>query len=316
MESLKIQCLNKDDAGKYPFTPKEILTINHNLGETSLFDNDKLVALLNNYPREDINVHSMAPGANLREATREWRAGSLGDLSGEEIIQAVMRGRIWLNIKRLDYHFSEYRTLTDQLYEHLAVILDSAPPRWKATTLLVSSPSATVHYHADPITNILWHIRGEKTAIVYPNLNPKFAPDLHLEAIIAGLRDEELPYDPSFEDSARVFELYPGQAILWPQNSPHRVLNTDGLNISLNTEHITPQVRQKVGVYRANRLLRKIGLSPGTQLNNLTITRAKQLLSLMESVAKKLRRKAPISYEFTPTFVLDPRSENGISEIR
>src|SRR5262249_62270746 len=69
-------------------------------------------------------------------------------------------------------------------------------------------------------------------------------------------RHEYLPFDPTFDDGAVVFDLQPGQWIAWAQNAPHRVTNLDSINVSLSTEHFTAQTRARARVYSANRFLR------------------------------------------------------------
>ena len=77
-----------------------------------------------------------------------------------------------------------------------------------------------------------------------------------LEDVFAGVRQEYVPYQQSFDDKAEVFDLEPGQCAMWVQNAPHRVTNLDSFNVSLVTDHYTPEARRRARVYRANRFLR------------------------------------------------------------
>ncbi len=47
----------------------------------------------------------------------------------------------------------------------------------------------------------------------------------------------------------------------WPLNNPHRVENHDEVNISVTTEHFTPEVRSFYAIIYANGLLRAAGIS-------------------------------------------------------
>lgn len=313
--TLDIQCVNPLDSGPHPLTPAKPLKFTHAMLNNGLFDDAALVRLLDHYPAHDIHVTTMALGANPNQTANHWRVGTTEGLSGEEILSAVRKGQLWLNIKRLNDNAPIYQPLFRAIYRELAQQLCCPVPKWQKATLLVSSPTASVYYHADSVPNILWHIRGEKTVFVYPHTDPRFASLEHLELICSGESEEELPYHPDFEPFAAQFVLKPGQALIWPQNSPHRVINTRELNVSLSTEHITPEARRKVNLHRGNRLLRKLGAQPKwnhpASLPGIT----KQALAVCQSALKKVLRKAPISFELTPTFRVDPDAALGYRDI-
>ncbi len=315
-KNLGIQCVNPCDGGSHPFTPNKVLQLTHRLSETGLFDDSALIELLDTYPAEDLQVSTMSTGAaGLNEPASHWRAGTTEDLTGEEILTAVRKGRLWVNIKRLAENAPDYRLLMSAIYQQLGQQLQVQAPQWQRATLLLSSPTASVYYHADSIPNLLWHLRGEKKVFVYPHNNPNLASPEAMEMICNGETEEELPYHADFESFAEMFHLKTGQAIAWPQNSPHRVENVSGLNVSLSTEHLTPQARQKVNLYRGNRMLRKFGLQPKFSRPDSLSGRTKQALAICQSATRKIFRKAPISFEFVPTFRVDPDAELGYRDI-
>ena len=68
-------------------------------------------------------------------------------------------------------------------------------------------------------------------------------------------------YNRALQDHAQVYQLSPGTAVHIPVNFPHWLENSDNISVSLN---INSQYRDsmRANVYRANFLLRKLGLSP------------------------------------------------------
>src|SRR5690606_40229036 len=48
--------------------------------------------------------------------------------------------------------------------------------------------------------------------------------------------DERMPYEPWFDEYARVIDLQPGEMVTWPLYAPHRVHNHDCLNISVTID--------------------------------------------------------------------------------
>lgn len=315
MRNLEVECVNPSAVGPYPLTSQQALHFRHALSSTGLFDDDALARLLDDYPANDIHVTTMTAGAGPDEPISSWRVGTTAGLSGREIMTAVSRGQLWVNVKRLAENSPTYKTILSDLYQKLADHLHCEPPKWQRATLLISSPRASVYYHADSIPNVLWHIRGEKKVFVYPYDNPHFASPEEIEMICSGEAEEQLKYKADFEASAQCFQLRPGQAVTWPQHSPHRVINTQGLNVSLSTEHITPEARRKVNLYRGNRVLRKMGVQPRINRPDSLAGRTKQALGVYHSAMKKVRRKAPISFKLTPTFRVDPSAELGYRDI-
>lgn len=311
----QIHCDNPSDSGPHPLTTEKLLHFTHDLSATGLFDDLALIRLLDDYPDKDIHVTTMTTAAGDEAITSNWRVGTTAGLQGEEILAAVRKGRLWLNIKRLAENAPAYQQLMAAIYQQLASQLHCSAPDWQRATLLISSPTASVYYHADSIPNVLWHIRGEKKLYVYPHNNEKFAPREQLELICSGESEEELAYHAEFDSYAELLDLKPGQAVMWPQHSPHRVINTQGLNVSLSTEHITPQARQLVNLYRGNRLIRKLGVRPAIIDPASLAGRTRRSLAVCQSAARKLLRKAPVSFDLTPTFRVDPDAELGYREI-
>lgn len=225
----------------------------HGLTNAEMFTDEALIALLDEFPREYLYAFTMGTDPERVEENRLVRHDGI---SGAELLQAVRNGRLWLNITRVDRASRAYRDLIDQLYAALGETLPDFAPDVSHGTLLISSPTAQVYYHADGPSSILWHLRGQKRVWVYPALDPHYMRPELLEDIFAGVRHEYLPYELSYDEGALVFHLTPGDWIHWPQNAPHRVVNCDSLNVSLSTEHFTPASRRRYQVHLANRFFR------------------------------------------------------------
>jgi hypothetical protein len=230
-----------------------IVTGRHRLDQHELFSDAALVDLLDHFPREHLYAHDMGDDPNRTDVNR--LAGHRG-VGGAELLEAVKSGRLWLNVTRIDRADSRCRRLVDELYDALCVQMPTFEPMACQGTLLISSPHALVHYHADAPASVLWHVRGRKRVWVYPALDAHFLRRDLLEDIYAGARHEFVPYVAALDSGAEVFDLEPGQWIAWPQNSPHRITNLDSVNVSLVTDHFTPASRRRTQVYLANRFLR------------------------------------------------------------
>ncbi len=225
----------------------------HSLHQLELFSDDGLAALLDRHPRE--HVYALTMGTDpLR--WDENRLALHDGLTGHQLLDAVKRGRLWLNIKRVDEHEPEIARIVRELYGELGAQVPGFVVDAVKTTLLISSPRALVYYHVDGAPSLLWHLRGEKRVWMYPALDERFIRRELLEDIHAGVAHEYVPYESHFDNHAQVRVLRPGQFASWPQNAPHRVTNLDSFNVSLNTEHYTPESRRRARIYGANRFMR------------------------------------------------------------
>jgi len=288
----------------------EVTAFHHRLQETGLFSDDNLIRIIDTHPREFCNVSTM--GTDTRRY--EWGEGDTTGLDGAKLLQAVKNGRLWLNIRRLERYQPEVWSVVEQLYAELQQRVPGFVTSKRSGNLLVSSPTAFVYYHLDVPQNILWHIRGRKRVWVYPVEAPYINREI-LEATVAGERVEDLPYHEEFDAAAQVFDMRPGDVVMWPQNSPHRVENADSLNVSLSTEHYTRGQLRHVRVCRANRLLRTLKLPcRSMETRNLSYMLKSSLFLGVRAMQKILHRRK-CGYEYPMTFRVDLTAPNCIGTL-
>ena len=300
------------DQGEAAQLGKRTVIGRHNLADDSLFCDESIATVLDGYPAERLFALTMGTDP-LRSADNE-RLDHRG-VSGADLLEAVRNGRIWLNITGIDGVDPRFRELTDRLYR---AIDDSAPRSFSEThaTLLVSSPGAMVYYHVDGPPSYLWHIRGEKRLWVYPALNESILSLELLEDVFAGARQEYVPYRNEFDELAEVFDLKPGQVAAWPQNAPHRVINGDSLNVSLVTDHFTPDARRRARVYSANQFLRTRAHVPRRLLSTKEEGGAATAKVVVHKLATRAGLGNPVNKAHEPSVRrVDPSSPTGMSGI-
>lgn len=239
--------------GDVPLFGRAPLKATHQLHRLPLFEDQALIELLDRMPRQ--NLFALTMGHDPARADQRRPASHEG-VSGAELLEAVKRGRLWLNVTRVDGSEPAYRALLDEVFAELARKIPGLRIDGRKATLLISSPDAQVYYHADGAPTVLWHLRGRKRIYLYP-ADERFLSRHDLEDIFAGVRTEYLTYRPEFDQHAVAFDLAPGEFAAWPQNAPHRVVNEGSLNVSLSTEYFTPESRSRARLFTANRFLRK-----------------------------------------------------------
>lgn len=235
------------------------MTFSHGLYATGLFSEERLARLLEAHPDEltDVNLYEAVENGVARVRTGA-RAG--GD--GKRLLDAVKAGELWVNLRHTNRDHPEIAAVVDEAFARIRRHRPDFRPTGVHANLLLSGPTARVPYHADTPGVCLFHLVGAKRIWIYPN-EGRTLPDAAMEAVALREGAEDLPYQSVFDEDAQVFDLAPGDAVVWPFNAPHRVDNLGTFNVSLSVEFMTWEGRLRHGVYYANGTLRRrFGLSP------------------------------------------------------
>lgn len=161
--------------------------------DLNLVGDDELIALLDAYPRERLQAFTMGTDRCRRD---DWHYGDSSTASGKEIFTAMLSGRLWLNLLRVDRRCGDViRQLISDLQQQCKRLgLLSI----NFGTLLISSPSAMVYYHFDANHQAPWHLRGSKRIWLYPACDDR----IHLQVLrIAAGRP--LPFRQGFSPVGR-----------------------------------------------------------------------------------------------------------------
>jgi hypothetical protein len=92
------------------------IRLEHEMHTSPAFSMDDLARLIEGYPRQHYSI--VQTGA--RGSSRVWREGDLGNLGGREVIDAISRGELWLNLREVGLVDSRYRELVDRMFEEVA----------------------------------------------------------------------------------------------------------------------------------------------------------------------------------------------------
>lgn len=293
-----------------------IFVAQHRLQELEMFRDEHLIDTLERHPWQDLGINTMGTDPQLHH---EWQEGRAGNLTAEQLFEAVNRGKIWLNLRRVMDHHGEYADVVNRLYDELEETCPGLSTYNRSANLLISSPSAIVYYHLDCPVNMLWHIRGQKRVWAYP-LESGIVSDETIEGVLCGEKSEELEFKPEWDELAVVYDLEPGEMVTWPQHTPHRVVNTEGVNVSLSTEHMTSRAARRNNVYLANRHFRQLfgGEFRSTELNGWRPAMKEFALRFMRRLPF-VAPKAPQGYKYPVAFEVDlgaPNCVRPLAEIR
>ncbi|MGH6986131.1 MAG: hypothetical protein ACRED9_04740 [Caulobacteraceae bacterium] len=281
------------------------LRFRHDLAERPVFSETSLAEILDRYPRHRLGIFTM--GADLADWT-SWRRGEAAHFSGEELLEAVRRGRLWLNIRNADEFLPEFAELREEIIEDKEAHVPGLRVFRPDLGLLISSPGAMVFYHLDVPLSSLWQIRGEKRIWFYPRREP-FVRDEQIERFVRQEAEGQFPYADEWEAASHEMTLKAGDMVTWAQNVPHRVTNGPMVNVSLSMEFMTPAAALRANILWSNGLLRtKLGVRPRVQERLGPTALAKLALA---RAAKTWRRKKPYRPILPAAFTLD-RTQPGV----
>jgi hypothetical protein len=234
------------------------IRLEHEMHKSPAFSMDELARLIENYPRE----HYSLVKTGALGSSRLWREGDIGNLSGRQVVEAISRGGLWLNLRDVTSVDRRYRELVDQMFAEVAAHVPGFDAPTHQAGILISSPDAQVYYHADLPGQGLIQISGRKRVYLYPNTPPFVRPE-HLEDIALFDVEVDIPYEPWYDRHAQVIDLEPGQMLNWPLNAPHRVENLGTVNISMTISYVNQDIRRAQIVNLANGMLRhRFGYAP------------------------------------------------------
>lgn len=281
----------------------------HSYHELPLFSDEGLVKLLDAHPRENLQAHTMGlDPLNYKD----WQQVNINEhTTGEQMLEAVKKGRVWINLTQIQKHSPEFGEIITDMYDRLDQKCEHLnDPKGTHCALLISSPGAQVYYHVDADPNMIWHMRGQKNIWMYPPMNFDIMPQEFLEDIYASEIDEDVPYKAEFDDLAEHALLNPGDAASWPHNAPHRIVNVD-MNVSLATSYYTSDIYQREYVHLANRfILRNLGIKNRGVAETGLVAAAKRMSYRILNRLRPFSRRSR-SANYLTDLELDPTTPLG-----
>lgn len=278
-----------------------VFTFQHKLNDTGLFTDAALIDLLNKHPIEKLDVCTMNYSDDP-DYPNKFQTCDFRDATGDILLEAVKAGSIWINLRKAMNLHSEYKAVLDRMYLDVSAQTGLKPFNTNGG-ILISSPIAKVPYHFDKTETILWHIRGKKRIYVYPQTE-EFISDKAYENALTDYLDDDLPYKPEFDNSAKIIDLEDNQAITWPLNSPHRVDNRT-FCVSVTTEYSTTESARKNSAMLTNAALRhRLGFEPSYRKDGPA---TRQVKSIFGRVLKKSGFIPHVDTVDMVTYKLDPK---------
>ena len=239
---------------------KERFTFTHHLADNPLFQLPRLLELAKT--TETQRRKDLYFDMGDVEIGQRWDQVPASNLTVEESIHRIQNCNAWVILRHANKD-PEYSALlnacTSQLLELTKRELEKSL-KWKEVILFITSPNRTSSYHIDRECNFLCQIRGSKMIHLFDQHDQEVLPEAEKERFWSVDNNAAL-YKPQFQDRAFSFQMLPGNGVHIPINAPHWLKNGDDISISLSI-NFAFQDSDRQHIYRANYLLRKLGMHP------------------------------------------------------
>ena len=126
--------------------------------------------------------------------------------------------------------------------------------------IFVTSPKRKTPYHIDRECNFLLQVRGEKTIHVFDQNDREILSEEELERFWS-VDSSSADYKAQLQSRAKSYVMRPGTGVHIPVNAPHWLENHNNVSISLSV-NFQFNDSLKANAYRANYLLRRLGMRP------------------------------------------------------
>lgn len=239
---------------------RQSFEVRHELANHPLFQLPELVALAERTRKErpnDIYYNNGDIGVD-----QKWIHNPDHPFSPAETIHRIESCSAWF-IFRSAQRDPEYRLFLDKGLSEIKELIGENLKRKimvEDIIIFVTSPRRKTPYHIDRECNFLLQIRGEKTIHVFDQNDREILSEQELERFWS-VDSSSAAYKAQLQERATSYLMRPGTGVHIPVNGPHWLENRNNVSISLSV-NFQFKDSMKANAYRANYLLRRLGVQP------------------------------------------------------
>ncbi len=234
--------------------------VSHTLANHSLFTIERLSELVRTKKERGELYWDMGDV----QVNQRWSEAPAKTLAVEEAFQRIEHANAWMVIRAVQTDPDYFKILRESMAEvqKYSGVDFSKLVKLHDSIIFITSPRRTSTYHIDRECSMLLQIHGDKLIHVFNRNDRAILPEDEIERFWT-VDNNAARYRKEYQHRAATYQLTPGKAVHIPVNAPHWVKNGDGISISLNINFHYHDFVQ-ADLYRANYLLRRLGITPNS----------------------------------------------------
>lgn len=218
---------------------------------------------------------------------QRWDTVPGRSFSAVEALRQLEKADAWF-IFRSAQRDPAYKALFEEGLREIKALAGSeveSKIRQEDIIIFVTSPKRVTSYHIDRECNFLLQIRGEKDLFVFDREDREVLSEEEIERFWS-VDNNAAIYKQPLQSRAMTYKLMPGAGVHIPVNCPHWLQNRDNISISLSVNFQFLD-SMRANLYRANYMLRKLGLNPSVPGTSPALDRAKSLAMTVAIAARR-----------------------------
>jgi hypothetical protein len=230
----------------------------HHLSGHRLFEIPRLIELA----KQLSSTGSVYYDAGEVRVGQRWDQSPPGTHSVDETIRRIQDAGAWIILRRAEQD-PEYCAVLDECMAEVQILLGKDLKKEmliQDAIVFITSPHRVTAYHIDRECNFILQVHGDKDISVFDRNDRDVLPEEEIERFWM-VDNNAAVYKEHYQNRATVYSVGPGMGIHVPVNAPHWVRNKNNISVTLSVNF---QFRENypAHVYRANYLLRKVGIEP------------------------------------------------------
>src|SRR5271170_5606990 len=230
----------------------------HHLSGHRLFEIPRLIELA----KQLSSTGSVYYDAGEVRVGQRWDQSPPGTHSVDETIRRIQDAGAWIILRRAEQD-PEYCAVLEECMAEVQMLLGKNLKKEmlvQDAIVFITSPYRVTAYHIDRECNFILQVHGDKDISVFDRNDRDVLPEEEIERFWM-VDNNAAVYKEHYQNRATVYSVGPGMGIHVPVNAPHWVRNKNNISVTLSVNF---QFRENypAHVYRANYLLRKVGIKP------------------------------------------------------
>jgi len=233
--------------------------LHHNLAGNPIFSVEAFAKVAEAASARQDDLHMDAGNVRL---TDKWGQIPTPDVPIAEVFKHIGTADAWIIMKHveIDPVYGEFLDDFAAFVRKIAGSEGASMIRNPEMLAIVTSPNRKTSFHFDSEINFLVQVQGTKEVWICDPQDRSITTEEEIERYYAGDITAGT-YKPHAEQAAWHFFLQPGDAVHIPSHACHWVQNHDNVSVSFSLNMEFPAWHQ-AEVYRFNRYLRKLGITP------------------------------------------------------